>query len=228
MANATIGTIATKTELLNLRESAASDYNGTFAEVTTKAKRANGFLMSGSATKTVAASGVQTDVSIVLKRTVAKIAVQTSLSADFASRYPGAVKITSAVLSKAASQSPYIAGTAAPGTMNFSHTQTPGEASSKYNNLYYIFENGALGAGSRVTVTLTGLYDKDGNFSTTTDQIPVTYTVELTGTSAGSILRNGYYRVAVSVAGLTGQDVNAIITVADWETPATQNINLGQ
>lgn len=32
-----------------------------------------------------------------------------------------------------------------------------------------------------------------------------------------TILRNDYYRVAVSLAGLTGQDVNATITVADWK-----------
>ena len=30
-----------------------------------------------------------------------------------------------------------------------------------------------------------------------------------------TILHNGYYRVAVSLAGLTGQDVSATITVAD-------------
>ena len=53
--------------------------------------------------------------------------------------------------------------------------------------------------------------------------------MELKGTSDnGTILRNGYYRVAVSLAGLTGQDVSATITVADWETPVTQTINLGQ
>ena len=41
-------------------------------------------------------------------------------------------------------------------------------------------------------------------------------------------MRNGYYRVAVGIAGLAGQDVVADITVANWETPTTQNINLGQ
>lgn len=42
-----------------------------------------------------------------------------------------------------------------------------------------------------------------------------------------TILRNDYYRVAVSLAGLTGQDVNATITVADWKTPTTQTIGIG-
>ena len=113
--------------------------------------------------------------------------------------------------------------------MTYTHTQTPQEVSGKYNNLLYIFENGTLSAGSRVLLTLEATYDKDGDFSTTGDQTPITYEVELKGTSDnGTILRNGYYRVAVSLAGLTGQDVSATITVADWETPVTQTINLGQ
>lgn len=229
LANATIGDIPTKTALLALKETAAADYNGTFAEISVKSKRTAGFLMSGSTTKAVAAAGATTDVAIALKRTVAKIAVQTSLSADFASRYPGSVKINSVALSKASSQTSYMGGAASSGTMNFTHTQTPGEASSKFNSLFYIFENGALSAGSRVLLTFEGVYDKDGNFSTSSDQMPVTYTCELSGTSSnGSILRNGYYRVAISLTGLMGQDVNATITVADWDTPATQTINLGQ
>ena len=75
--------------------------------------------MSGSATKTVAAVGQATDVAITLKRDVAKIAVQSSLSADFASKYPGKVKVNSAILSRAASQTPYFGGSAAPGTMTY-------------------------------------------------------------------------------------------------------------
>ena len=200
IANTTVGDIADKAALLALKETSAALYNGTFAEVSAAAKRSGGFLMSGTATKTVAAAGQATDVAITLKRDVAKIAIQSSLSADFAS-----------------------------GAMTFTHTQTPKEDAGKYNSLFYLFENGTLAAGSRVLLTLEAIYDKDGDFSTTGDQTPVTYEVELKGTSDnGTILRNGYYRVAVSLAGLTGQDVSATITVADWETPVTQTIDLGQ
>lgn len=215
--------------MLALKETSAALYNGTFAEVSAAAKRSGGFLMSGTATKTIAAAGQATDVAITLKRDVAKIAIQSSLSADFASKYPGKVKVNSATVSRAASQTPYFGGTAAPGAMTYTHTQTPQEASDKYNNLVYLFENGTLAAGSRVLLTLEATYDRDGDFSTTDDQAPITYEVELKGTSDnGTLLRNGYYRVAVSLAGLTGQDVSATITVADWETPVTQTINLGQ
>ena len=228
IANTTVGDIADKAALLALKETSAALYNGTFAEVSA-AKRSGGFLMSGSVTKAIAAEGQATDVAITLKRDVAKIAVQSSLSADFASKYPGKIKVNSAKISRAASQTPYFGGTVAPGAMTFTHTQTPKEDAGKYNALFYLFENGTLAAGSRVLLTLEAIYDKDGNFSTAGDQTPVTYEVELKGTSDnGTILRNGYYRVAVSLDGLTGQDVSATITVADWETPVTQNINLGQ
>lgn len=229
IANTTVDDIADKAALLAFKETSAVVYNGTFAEVSTAAKRSGGFLMSGSATKTIAAEGQATDVAITLRRDVAKIAVQSTLSADFASKYPGKIKVNSATISRAATQTPYFGGASAPGAMTFTHTQTPQEESGKYNNLVYLFENGTLAAGSRVLLTLDAIYDKDGDFATTSDQMPVTYEVELKGTSDnGTILRNGYYRVAVALSGLTGQDVSATITVADWETPVTQTINLGQ
>ena len=228
VANTSIGNdITTKAALLALTETAAVNYNGTFAEVSTRAKRSGGFLMSGSATKTIAAVGSTTDVSIVLKRSVAKIAVQTALSSAFASKYSGKVRINSAQLSRAASRTPYFSGVPQTGTMTFTHTQSAGSSGEKYNNLFYAFENGNLAAGSRVLLTLEGTYDRDGDFSTTADQAPVSYRIELTGGGAGQLLRNGYYRVQVTLDGLTGSDATVRISVAEWETPLTQTVSLG-
>ena len=70
-------------------------------------------------------------------------------------------------------------------------------------------------------------YDGDGSSSTTDDRSEVTYSTELTGKAAGEILRNGYYRIAANITGLVGQDCQVSVTVADWETPATQNVDLG-
>ena len=230
IGNTAVGSdVTTKAALLALAETAPSTYNGTFSDVTSKSLRSGGFLMSGYATQTIESGDTPTQVAITLKRDVAKIAVQTSLSSDFSSRYPGSVRITSAKLSRAASQTPYFSGTAKTGAMTFTHMQTPGSAAGKFNNLFYVFENGALGTGSRVLLTLDGIYDRDGDFSTEEDQVAVGYQVELAGASNnGQLVRNGYYRVAVGIAGLAGQDVVADITVANWETPTTQNINLGQ
>ena len=122
---------------------------------------------------------------------MAKVAVQTTVDPSFANKYSGTLAINSVKLSKAASQSLVVAGTPTPGTMTFSHMQTPAAASGKYNALFYCFENGALAAGSRVLLEINATYDPDGNTSTTDDRSEVTYSIELTGKAAGEILRLG-------------------------------------
>ena len=218
---------ATKSALTALVEKSAADYNGSFAEVSSKAKRSGGFVMSGSTTKTVGAVNSTTNVGITLKRTVAKVALQTTIDPSFADKYAGTLTINSVKLSKAASQSLVVAGTPTPGAMTFSHTQTPATASGKCNALFYCFENGALPAGSRVLLEINATYDSDGSTSTTDDRSEVTYSVELTGKAAGEILRNGYYRIAANITGLVGQECAVSVTVADWETPVTQSVELG-
>ena len=208
-------------------EKSAADYNGTFVEVSTAAKRSGGFVMSGMKSQTVGAMNSTTNVGITLKRTVAKVALQTTIDPSFADKYAGTLTINSVKLSKAASQSLVVVGTPTPGPMTFSHTQTPAMASGKYNALFYCFENGTLPAGSRVLLEINATYDSDGNTSTTDDRSEVTYSVELTGKAAGEILRNGYYRVAANITGLVGQDCAVSVTVANWETPVTQNVELG-
>lgn len=220
--------IVTKTALLALTENTPISYNGTFTEVSSAARRPGGFVMTGATTKTIAAAGTPTEVAVTLRRSVAKIAVQTTLGSGFSNRYLGKVRVNSAVLSRAASRG-FLVGqtTTNPGAMTFSHTQTTVEAVSKFNNQFYTFENGNLAAGSRLLLTLNATYDRDGDFATTGDQAPVTYEIELSGGGSGQIVRNGYYRVQVTLDGLTGADVTATIAVADWETPVTQTINLG-
>lgn len=228
VANTTIASVTTKSALLTTLESAASEYNGTFAEVSGATKRAAGFVMSGSATQAIAAKGSTTSVAITLKRSVAKVAIETVPSADFGSKYSGAIRVNSAKIIKAATQSLLIKpATPNTGAMNFTHTQNSNFVSNKYQNLFYLFENGALAAGARVAVELNATYDSDGNFATTTDQAPMSYTIELDGNANGIIARNGYYRLAVSITGLSGNDATLSVTVADWETPVTQTVNVG-
>lgn len=185
--------------------------------------------MTGHTTKAIAAQGTKTDVAVTLERTVAKIAVQASTTAEFSERYSGKVRINSAVLSKAASRSNLIAQQAPnTGPMTFTHTQAADELSGKFRNLFYVPENGELAEGSRLLLTLGATYDRDGNFSTTDDQAEVAYPVELSGDGAGRFLRNGYYRVQALIDGLTGSELSVSISVADWEAPVTQSVNLGQ
>lgn len=228
VANMSLSGIATKSALLAKLETAAADYNGTFAEVSTKAKRSGGFVMTAGMSKAVAAEGSTTSVALTLKRTVAKIAVQTSIDPTFATKYSGTLTVTSTKLLRAASQTPIIApATPTPGAMTFTHTQTAAAASGKFNNLFYLFENGALAEASRVTLEITATYDADGNASTTADRMEVVYSVPLTGKAGGQIARNGYYRVAANITGLVGQDCQVTVSVAEWETPVTQSVDLG-
>ena len=81
--------------------------------------------------------------------------------------------------------------------MSYAHSQNAEASGDRYDNLFYLFENGSLAAG-----TLDATYDRDGDFATTADQAPLTYEVELA-------------------------DIMATITVADWETPTTQTIDIG-
>ena len=209
VANYDASSAKTRTALTALVEKSAADYNGTFVEVSSAAKRSGGFVMSGMKSQTVGAVNSTTNVGITLKRTVAKVALQTTIDPSFADKYAGTLTINSVKLSKAASQS------------------LVAMASGKYNALFYCFENGALPAGSRVLLEINATYDSDGSTSTTDDRSEVTYSVELTGKAAGEILRNGYYRVAANITGLVGQDCAVSVTVADWETPVTQNVELG-
>ena len=75
VANYDASSAKTRAALTALVENSAATYNGTFAEVSTKAKRSGGFVMSGSTTKTVGSVNSTTNVGITLKRTVAKIAL---------------------------------------------------------------------------------------------------------------------------------------------------------
>lgn len=55
----------------------------------------------------------------------------------------------------------------------------------------------------------------------------VVYTVPLTGKTGGEIARNGYYHIAANLTGLVGQDCQVSVSVAEWESPITQSVDLG-
>ena len=71
VANYDASSAKTRAALTALVEKSAADYNGTFAEVSSAAKRSGGFVMSGSTSKTIGAVNSTTSVGITLKRTVA-------------------------------------------------------------------------------------------------------------------------------------------------------------
>lgn len=228
VANLPLTGIDNKAALLATLETSASVYNGTFQQVTTQGMRAGGFVMTAFQSKAVNTEGSATSVALTLRRTVAKVAVHISVSSDFADKYSGTLTVTGTRLLKAASSSPIIApATVAPGAMSYTHTQAPGQVSDGYGNLFYLFENGPLAEDNRVSIEITATYDADGNPSTTADCSQIVYTVPLAGKAGGEILRNGYYRVSATLAGLVGQECRITLTVAEWEAPVTQTVDLG-
>ena len=230
--------ITTKTALLAELESDIASYNGTYANVTTKAMRSGGFVMTGSANAKIAAG--TTAVTMTVKRVVAKVEIQTIMTDAFRSKYGnGCVEVKKVTLSRGAEKSYLIDQTTSKyATVSSSFTSAQdafcdktGASKTnayKYNNLFYLNEKAAAAAGSRVKVLIDAIYDADGNLSTTADQMPVTYETELTGAADGKIARNGSYKVNAKLDGLTGQDVTLAVTVANWDALATQDVNLGQ
>jgi len=227
VANLDMSQVNSADVLTAMLEQNAAAYNGTFAEVSTKAKRAGGFVMSGMTSQAVAAAGATTDVAITLKRTVAKVAVQVTPSPQFGSLYQGAVRINSITLSDGATHTPVFHSDYNPGAFNFSTTQQSDFSSGTYRNLFYLYECPVRNVGSRVKAIIDATYDRDGDFSTAVGQSSMTYEVELDGAAGGEIRRNGYYRVDVTINGLTGQDATLTITPAEWESPITQTVELG-
>lgn len=230
--------ITTKTGLLAELESDIASYNSTYANVTTKAMRTGGFVMTGSASVKIAAG--TTAVAVTVKRVVAKVEVQCTMTDSFRAKYGnGCVEVKKLTLSRGAEKSYLIDQTTSKyATVSSSFTSAQdafcdktGASKTnayKYNNLFYLNEKAAAAAGSRVKVLIDAIYDADGNLSTTADQMPVTYETELTGAADGKIARNGSYKVNAKLDGLTGQDVTLAVTVANWDALATQDVNLGQ
>jgi len=227
IANFSTDDVKTLEELLELMESEVQNYNGTFSEVTSAAKRTGGFVMSGKKTQEVAESGT-TNVSIALKRTVAKIAIQTSISEDFGTLYGGKITVLSATVGNGAEKTSVISTDFDNDSdCEYSHTQEVGTSDGKFNSLFYLYENSYCENYKAVTVSLAVLYDLDGDYSTTGDQREFTYDFEVNGIGDGELVRNGYYRIAATIKAPEGSGCEVSVSVADWETPITQNVDLG-
>jgi len=222
VANADAGSVASYAALRSTLDKASLDeYNGDAAMVMAGSKRPDGFVMTGESAATV---GTATAVAVNLKRNVAKIAVRTSISDELAEKFNGAaVNITSARIENVNAASYLMGSEACPGAADYSYTQTS-KLSATSDNLFYVY---GTPAGSGQKLILSGIFDADGSTATKDDQTEMEYTVNLTGDGTGLIKRNGYYRIGATIKGLSGDAVQVSIEVSDWETPVTQEVELG-
>ena len=233
VANDDYGNVTAETTMRRRRELTFIDgYNGTFAETAQGRKRTAGFVMTGNNTATIAAAGSATTVHVTLKRTVAKIAVRSKMSDDFSSMFDNStVVITSATIAEAntmsdsfyfPSENNYTA------MFNYTHEQTSVASEGYSRNVFYTYE---VPLGKQILgkthIILKGYFDADGNPSTSIDRSDVEYKIVLNGVAGGEIKRNGYYRIDAVIKGLSGDAVTVNFTVADWETPVTQTVELG-
>lgn len=222
---ATAAEMEAKTEKVGLRE-----YNGAIWQIEEGKLRQPGFVMTGKATAAIDGAGTFTTVPVTLKRTVAKIAVRTSVAESFKAEYGGGtVRIRSVTLSNASalSNSFFNPGSYQPRPPLCEFTQGTDDAADTKSNIFYVYENGPLAEGERLVLTFKGLFDPDGNTDTSNDNSPVEYRVELNGSGGGEIRRNGYYRVDAVIRGISGYGLNVRISAADWEAPVTQTVYLG-
>lgn len=219
------------TALQALTQNDIASYNGPWSSVNDASatpNRSGGFVMTGNTSATTSSDLTQTqNVNITVKRITAKVDVNTIIdNTVFGSgnRYAGTVTIDSAIISKTQGTSSLLPGTppTTAGALTLAkQISNAATANSNYQNRFYLFENGALTAGSRVVLTLYGTYTHNG-VSTT-----VVYPVELSGSTTGAIVRNGAYTVTANIKGLSGTSVSITVTLSDWETIVNQNANLG-
>lgn len=77
-------------------------------------------------------------------------------------------------------------------------------------------------------LTVVGQFDYDGNPATMKDRKTIFYHIPITGNDLkGGFSRNVYYNVIVKIQGITEQQIRAEISVADWKSVVTQNVNIG-
>ncbi len=227
VANRTVPKSVTSMDrLLSELDEDAAAYNGSFEKVSTGSIRPEGFAMSGRTRQRI--ENGRTSVSIELIRTVAKIEVQMSITEAFKEKYgEQAITIDRIRLSRGSGKTYLIDQHDTDHIGNIQNFETEQE-SVEGHNLFYIFENAGGIERKRTLLTIEATYDIDGLSTTTDDRIPVVYEVELTGEGEGRILRNGAYYVNASINGLTGSDIIIKIDVANWETLANQNIDMGR
>lgn len=224
---------AVVSDLQDITENDIVSYNGTWNSVADAASvpsRTGGFVMVGNASLVTTANlqDVQS-VTVVVKRITAKLDVattidQTVFGSSFTSKYQGTVVIDSVKVTKTQAAAPLIKTIPITSTGGLT---LPKQSSNviipnvSYQNRFYVFENGALVVGNRVTLNVYATYS-NGSVNT-----PVLYPVEISTDGTGAIVRNGAYAINISITGLTGSSVTVTITLSDWETLVTQNSNAG-
>lgn len=202
--------VSTESSLLTSIEQDIALYNGTYDNITTKALRTNGFVMTGNAQGILLSNGGNSMINITLRRIVAKMGIEINISALLTL---GTSVVTDVSLTQCAAVSnlfPLV--TANPAGTVITLTQTAKQDATnnrKFRAFFYVYENNASSVSTN-QVKLTFKVVNTLLVSTT-----YTYSVYITGDSNGKIIRNrGYYIVA---------NVNKLINILFSVQPASSS-----
>lgn len=212
VANYTVGgDVTTLEQLQNLPDIDLDEYNHPAADfIMYSSKRSQGFVMSGSVRYRMPDYGQTADISIFLKRNVAKIAVRYTVSPDFYFMAGGDVMIESISIRQAASKAYVVEDNGIPAVNGYyGLRQNP----SQDGALFYVYPSEE---GNYPYVEIIGDFmHSDGHTS------HVSFAAPLEGSGNGVIERNGYYRIDVMI-GMEWGGVEWELAAKDWNSPLTQ------
>jgi len=227
--------VDTETKLKALHDVDCSEYNGTIDEVWEACKRPAGFTMSAVVESPIPANGAPMNMTMALKRTVAKFAIRITVDPQFTASYPGKIKSVEATFSRVTLSSSSIIAPASGyytpvGPYGPDLFQVSKEISDGvFANVFYLSESGqrSVSGNTMLTLSIRVYYDADGNFATTNDVSDGAYLINVNADNGGIVFRNGYYRIDASLKTLSGYGIIATITPSSWTVVGTNSVDLG-
>lgn len=188
--------VSTENSFLTSIQQDIVSYNGNYSDVTTKALRPQGFVMTASSPGITLTNGSNAAVTLTLKRIVAKIGIEINLAAVLSL---GTSVVTDVTISQSAPVSnlfPLSTGNTTGNAVTLTQTaqQNPSNTGI-FNAFFYIYENDVRSAnGNRVKLTFKVVNTTLLNIQTT-----YTYNASLTGDGNGKFTRNKGYFVTAKV-----------------------------
>jgi hypothetical protein len=181
------------------------------------------FIMSTVQEVFIEPYGRKTFAEIALARVEAKLAIQLKVADDFSARHDGAaLQLTKVRMDNLNSRMYLFRGTGYE-AWDRDLTQTCVSENGIYSNLFYLLPKG--GNTRPATIVISGIYDYDGDWTTTDDQTPVEYDLPV---CEGDVVRNTYYRIDGTITGVGKLNLDATLKVMDWTVPALSEIEIGE
>lgn len=218
-------TFISETDLLTRTSEHISNYNSEeFDRVNSGTRFFGGLPMSASKKVVVQPQGTPTNVSFLLKRSLAKVAVMVSVDENFSTRHHGGtIRVTSVQLINTAEKAMVVASyPPQPLEAMTSFSQTSYPIGASFGNLFYVGENPPTDEDGKVIMRISAIFDQNPYDASSNDQIPVSWDVKIEGSGNGEIRRNGYYRIQARIEGIDAlRDIHSLIESGEWEVPTT-------